>query len=345
MLCGAENWVEIADWADAKRAWLTEWLGLEHGIPSHGTLDRVFDRLDPVQFETGFLRWVQGTLTPQADPVVAIDGKTVRRAGDGRSGRSPLHLVSAWASGQRLVLGQEAVATKSNEITAIPLLLDRLDLTGQTVTIDAMGCQRTLDTQIIDGGGNYVLALKDNHPDLLEDVIDCFRMAEWVADGRLAGVTTVEKDHGRLERRTCATIADPDVIAWLDPDGPWTGLQSIARVMAIRTVGEHEPTTATWYYLTSLPGAARPIADAVRSHWGIENGLHWVLDMAFDDDQNRTRAGHSAETLALVRKLALNLLRLEPTRKHGIKASRLRAGWDDAYLLRVLGAVEMQSPC
>ena len=339
VLCGAENWVEIADWADAKRAWLTDWLGLRHGTPSHDTLGRVFDRLDPVQFEAGFLRWVQGTLTPQTDPVVAIDGKTVRRSGDGRTGRSPLHLVSAWASGQRLVLGQEAVATKSNEIMAIPLLLDRLDLSGQTVTIDAMGCQRTIAAQIIDGGGDYVLALKDNHPDLLEDVIDCFQMADRVADGGQARATTVEKDHGRLERRVCATIADPDVIAWLDPDGHWTGLRSIARVTATRTVGERDPTTATRYYLTSLPGAARPIAEAVRSHWGIENGLHWVLDMAFGEDQNRTRVGHSAANLALVRKLALNLLRLEPTRKHGIKASRLRAGWDHDYLLRVLGAV------
>ncbi len=335
VLCGAENWVEIADWADAKRAWLTDWLGLDHGIPSHDTLGRVFDRLDPVQFEAGFLRWVQGTLTPQADPVVAIDGKAVRRSGDGRTGRSPLHLVSAWASGQRLVLGQEAVATKSNEITAIPLLLDRLDLTGQTVTIDAMGCQRSIAAQIIGGGGNYVLALKDNHPDLLEDVIDCFRMAPTPDDRD----RTIGKDHGRRETRVCETITDPDVMAWLDPEQHWPGLRSIARVTATRVVGEQDPTTATRYYLTSLPGDAHPIAAAVRSHWGIENGLHWVLDVAFGEDQSRTRAGHSAENLALVRKLALNLLRLEPTRKHGIKASRLRAGWDQDYLLRVLGAV------
>lgn len=339
VLCGAENWVEIADWADAKRDWLTEWLHLEHGVPSHDTLGRVFERLGPVQFETGFLRWVQGTVTPHADPVIAIDGKTVRRSGDTRTGRSPLHLVSAWANGQRLVLGQQAVAAKSNEITAIPVLLDRLDLTGQTVTMDAMGCQRTIATQIINGGGDYVLAIKDNHPELLEDVMDCFALADRVADAGPDRATTVEKGHGRLEQRVCETIADPAVIAWLDPEQHWTGLRAIARVTATRVVGEQDPTLATRYYLTSLPGHARPIAEAVRSHWGIENGLHWVLDMAFGEDQNRTRAGHGAENLALIRKLALNLLRLEPTRTHGIKASRLRAGWDHDYLLRVLGAI------
>lgn len=334
VLGGAENWVEIADWADAKRAWLTEWLGLQHGVPAPDPLGRVFDRLDPVQCESGFLRWVQGTLTPHTDPVIAIDAKTVRRSGDACHGHGPLHLVRAWASGQRLVLSQEAGAGKSNEITAIPLLLERLDLTGQTVTIDAMGCQRTIAAQIIAGGGDYVLARKDTHPDPLEEVIACFRMAPMPADR----AATIGKDHGRRETRVCETIDDPAVIAWLDPDRTWLGLRSIARVTATRTVGDQDPITATRSDLTSLPAAARPIAAAVRSHWGIENGLPWVLDLAFGEDQNRTRAGHSAETLALVRKLALNLLRLEPTRKHGIKASRLRAGWDHDYLLRGLGA-------
>ncbi len=335
VICGAENWVEIADWAEAKKVWLTEWLHLEHGTPSHDTLGRVFDRLDPVQFETGFLRWVQGIFNPKAGDVVALDGKTVRRSGDARTGQAPLHLVSAWASGQRLVLGQERTATKSNEITAIPLLLQRLVLTDQIVTIDAMGCQRAIAAQIIDQEGDYVLALKDNHPELHEDVIDCFTMAATMADVS----QRVDKDHGRRERRVCETIDDPEMIVWLDPDGAWPGLRSIARVTATRRVGEQDPTTTTRYYLSSLPGNAQTIAKAVRSHWGIENQLHWVLDVAFREDENRARTGHSAENLALIRKLALNLLRLEPTRKRGIKASRLRAGWDDAYLLRVLGSV------
>lgn len=177
VLSGAENWVEIAEWAKVKQAWLTDWLGLEHGVPSHDTLGRVFGRLDPAQFETGFLRWVQGTITPRPGEVIAVDGKTVRRSGDTYTGRSPLHLVNAWAHGQRLVLGKEAVAEKSNEITAIPLLLARLDLTGQIVTIDAMGCQRAIAAQIVDQGGDDVLALKDNQADLREDVVDSFTVA------------------------------------------------------------------------------------------------------------------------------------------------------------------------
>lgn len=335
VLCGAENWVEIAAWADAKRTWLTGWLGLEHGIPSHDTLGRVFDRLDPVQFEAGFAQWVQGMVTPAAGDIVALDGKTVRRSGDTATGRAPLHLVSAWAHDQRLVLGQEAVADKSNEITAIPRLLQRLVLTDHIVTIDAMGCQRAIAAQIVEQGGDYVLALKENQPDLLEDVVDCFTLAT-----TMDGVhRSIGKDHGRRETRVCETITDPAVIAWLDPAQAWDGLCSIARVTATRRVGEQEPTTTTRYYLSSLPGNAKTIAHAVRSHWGIENQLHWVLDVAFREDENRTRRGHSAENLALIRKLALNLLRQEPTRKHGIKASRLRAGWDTDYLLRVLGAV------
>lgn len=335
MLSGAENWVEIAAWAEAKKDWLTDWLGLAHGIPSHDTFGRVFNRLDPAQFETGFRRWVHGRLTPQAGDVIAIDGKTVRRSGDARTGRSPLHLVSAWVSGQRLVLGQEAVASKSNEITAIPMLLERLVITDQVVTIDAMGCQRTVAAQIVDQDGDYVLALKENQADLLADVIDSFAVATCM-DGTHR---TVEKDHGRLETRLCETIDDPAVISWLDPEQAWAGLRSIARVTATRCLAAQAPTTTTRYYLSSLPGEARVIAHAVRSHWGIENDLHWVLDVAFREDDNRARKGHSAENLALIRKLALNLLRIEPTRTHGIKASRLRAGWDTDYLLRVLGAV------
>ena len=266
---------------------------------------------------------------------IALDGKTVRRSGEAQTGQRPLHLVSAWANGQRLVLAQEAVPDKANEITALPLLLERLALTGQVVTIDAMGCQRAIAKQIIDGGGDYVLALKANQPELLDDVIDSFQMAR-----RFTGQhQTVEKDHGRLESRVCRTIADPATLTWLDPDGAWPGLRSIAMVTATRHVtGSETPTTQVRYYVSSLPGAARPIAEAVRSHWGIENGLHWVLDMAFREDESRTRTGASAQNLALLRKLALNLIRQDPTRKHGVKAMRMRAAWDTDYLLHLLGA-------
>ena len=334
VISGAESWVEVAQWGRIKQDWLADWLDLPHGIPTHDTFGRVFARIDPAQFEAGFLRWVQAVARTASPEVIALDGKTIRRSGDTYAGTRPLHLVSAWASGQRLVLGQEAVETKDNEITTLPSLLARLDLAGQTVTIDAMGCQREIAAQIVDQGGAYVLALKANHPDLLEDVIDCFAMAAQPD----ATHRTVGKDHGRLEWRTCETIADPDVIAWLDPEGAWTGWRSIARVTATRQVGEQAATTSVRYYLTSLPGSAKPIAQAVRSHWGIENGLHWVLDMAFREDECRARRGHSAQNLAVLRKLALTLIQQDRARKVGVKASWLRAGWDTGYLLHLLGA-------
>jgi len=331
VICGAESWVEVEDWADAKLEWLQTWLELPNGIPSHDTFGRVFSRINPAQFEAGFLRWVQGVAVATAGAVLAIDGKTVRaaRALNG----SPLHVVSAWASTNRLVIGQEAVELKSNEITAIPILLARLDLHQQVVTIDAMGCQRSIAAQIVAQGGDYVLALKDNHPDLATNVQDSFALA--TADPARQS-TSVGKGHGRIEIRTCRTITDPETLAWLDPEGAWDGLRSLAMVESERRVNG-VVTRKTRYYLSSLAGEAKVIAAAVRSHWGIENQLHWVLDVAFREDASRAHVGHSAENLALLRKLALNLLRIEPTRKHGVKASRLRAGWDTTYLLRVLG--------
>jgi predicted transposase YbfD/YdcC len=333
VIWGAERWGEVEDGGDAKRAWLETWLARPHGIPSHDPFGRVFSRLDPAQFEAGFVRWVQGSITATAGEVIAIDGKTGRRAGHRRNGEHPLPLVSAWASQHRLGLGQEAVETKSNEITAIPLVLARLDLTEQIVTIDAMGCQRALAEQIVGQGGDYVLALKANHPELAANVRDRFALtaAEPAPRDRAVG-----KGHGRIEVRTCRTITDPATLAWRDPEGAWPGLRSLAMVDAERRING-VVTKQARDYLSSLPGEAKPIAEAVRSHWGIENGLHWVLDVAFREDESRARTGHSAANLALLRKLALNLLRTEPTRRPGVTASRLRAGWDDTYLLRVLG--------
>ncbi len=334
VVSGAESWVDVEHWGRAKQEWLADWLELPHGIPSHDTFGRVFARIDPAQFEAGFLRWVQTVARTATPEVIALDGKTIRRSGDRSTGTRPLHLVSAWASAQRLVLAQEAVDVKENEITTLPTLLARLDLTGQIVTIDAMGCQREIAAQIVDGGGDYVLALKANHPDLLTNVTDTFALAT-APDGVNR---TVDKNHGRFEVRVCETISDPAVIAWLDPEARWSGLRTIVRVTATRRVGEQDPTTSVRCYLSSLPGEAQPIAEAVRSHWGIENGLHWVLDMAFREDESRARTGHSARNLAVLRKLALTLIQQDRTRKAGVKASRLRAGWDTGYLLRLLGA-------
>lgn len=334
VISGAESWVEVAQWGRIKQDWLADWLELPHGIPAHDTFGRAFARIDPAQFESGFLRWVQAVARTATPEVIALDGKTVRRSGDTYAGTRPLHLVSAWATAQRLVLAQAAVDTKDNEITTLPHLLAQLDLTGQIVTIDAMGCQREIAAQIVDGGGDYVLALKANQPDLHEDVIDCFAMAAQPD----ASARTVEKDHGRLEVRVCETIHDPAVIAWLDAAQRWPGLRTIARVTATRPVGTQEPTTSVRYYLSTLPGDAKPIAEAVRSHWGIENSLHWVLDMAFREDESRARTGDSAHNLAVLRKLALTLIQQDRARKVGVKASRLRAGWDTGYLLHLLGA-------
>jgi predicted transposase YbfD/YdcC len=336
VLSGADTFVDIAHWGHAKRDWLAEWLVLPNGIPSHDTFGRVFARLDPDQVQQGFLRLVQAmvaTAPPETlTPVIALDGKTVRRSGDRQTGQAPLHVISAWATAQRLVLAQRVVDTKDNEISTLPELLRQFALHGQIVTIDAIGCQTELAAQIVAGTGDYVLALKANQEELAELVQFSFAHMD-APDGQ---VRTVEKDHGRLEWRVCETIADPAVIAWLDPDGRWPGLRSIARVTATRQVTGQEPTTAVRYYVSSLAGDAQELARAVRSHWGIENSLHWVLDLGFREDESRVRMGAAQENLTVVRKLALALIQHDPRRTTGVAASRKKAGWDTDYLRYLL---------
>lgn len=335
VVAGADTWVAVETFGRRKEAFLRGFLALPNGIPSHDTFGRVFAALDPTAFEACFLAWVRATVRATAGQVVAIDGKTARRSHDRAAGKGPLHLVSAWAAANGVVLGQLATEEQSNEITAIPALLQVLAIRGCIVTIDALGCQTAIARTIRAGAADYVLAVKGNHPQLAAEIAEVFADARGPnAGGYAVGYhATIEQDHGRIERRRCWTIADPAVVAWLDPQGAWADLATIALVEGERDGGPPERRSD----LSSLDGDAERLLTAVRSHWAIENRLHWVLDLAFREDECRVRTGHAAENLAVVRHIALNLLRRETTAKVGVATKRLMAGWDDAYLLSVLG--------
>jgi predicted transposase YbfD/YdcC len=369
MICGADGFVEMEAWGRAREPWLRERLELAGGIPSHDTFNRVFARLDPVAFERCFRAWTEAlreALSPPADapadplpegamatsppaPRIALDGKRLRRSFDRGTGQAALHLVSAWATEQRLVLGQVKVGAGGNEITALPELLSLLDLAGCLVTIDAIGCQREIARQIVAQGGDYVLAVKANQPALLEDVqlfLDDAREQEFRGVSHQAH-QTFDAEHGRQERRVYFVTGE---VAWLrerhQTQGAdrWAGLASIGMVEARRREGGPgtPESVERRYYISSLAGdatgSAQQFAEAVRGHWGIENGLHWVLDVAFREDDCRVRRAHAPQNLATLRQLAVNLLRREPTAKVGVKTRRLKAAWDLAYLEKVLAA-------
>ena len=329
ILSGAESWNDIADYGRDKLEWLKTFLQLPGGIPSHDTFNRVFSALDPEEMERGFAAWVSSITKLTAGEVVAIDGKTL--CGTRETGKKQLvHLVSAWASANNLVLGQRKVDEKSNEITAIPKLLEALELAGTVVTIDAMGCQREIASRIIEKKADYVLAVKDNQGLLAEQVRDSFLLlpCEAVAE-------EIDCGHGRVEQRKCSVIAD---LSLIEKAAEWASLQGLVRIESERyhkVSGKIEREIR--YYITSLrPDAARLNA-VIRQHWGIENKLHWVLDVGFSEDLDRKRAGHSAQNFSLLNRIALNLLKQETTFKRGIKGKRLKAAWNHPYLLKLLG--------
>jgi predicted transposase YbfD/YdcC len=336
VIAGADNWEDVEEFGKARLEWFRTFLELPNGIPSHDTFTRVFARLDPEQFQTCFLRWMKSVSEVIGGQVIAIDGKVLRRSHDKGIGKAAIDMVSAWASANRLVLGQVKVDEKSNEITAIPHLLEALAVSGCIVTIDAMGCQTDIAEQIIEREAEYVLALKENQGHLYEDVEHLFADLE---DSQYKAYEfdyekTVNKDHGRIETRECWTISDPEILRHLRGIANWKNLTTVSRIRAQRWIGE-EKSCEDRYHIASTSGAKR-ILWAVRSHWGIENELHWTLDLAFDEDRSRVRKDHGAENLAVLRHIALNLLKQEKTCKRGMKGKRLLAGWNQDYLLKVL---------
>jgi predicted transposase YbfD/YdcC len=333
VVAGAKDWQQVVTFAQQRQVWLKTFLALPNGLPSHDTFERVFDRLDPQAFQVCFQRWVEALAGTLGLKHIAIDGKTLRHSGNTVKGWRSLHLVSAWATQCHLSLGQVAVEEKSNEITAIPLLLEMLDLHGALVTIDAMGCQKEIAKKIIEGQGDYILAVKDNQPRLLEDITACLEKA-LDSNYQLAGCdthTTTDKKHGRRERRSYVVVHNPEGIR---DQELWRGLQVVGLCLCERTI-HGETSEEVHYFIGSRLMNARAYGAALRGHWGIENNLHWQLDVTFGEDGNRVQKRHGAANLALVRRLALSLLKRHPG-KGSMACKQLAAALNPEFLEEIL---------
>ena len=337
VICGAETWNDIELFGSERLDWLRQFLELKNGIPSHDTFGRVFARINGEQFQVCFITWVQAVFRTTKGQVIAVDGKQARRSHDRTNDKKAIHIVSAWATANHLVLGQQKVDEKSNEITAIPELLRLLEVNGCIVTIDAMGCQTEIAEQIVDQGTDYVLTVKENQGHLHEDIDLFFQLAHQNNFQRVDHTydRTVNKEHGRIEIRQCWAISGEESLQFLRDHKQWKGLQAIAMVNSQRQVNG-KTTIETRYYISSLANDAKKILHAARSHWGVENSLHWVLDVAMGEDDSRIRKGSAPENMATLRRIALNLLKQERTLKRGIKGKRLKAALNPDYLLKVL---------
>jgi len=339
VIAGAETWQDIETFGKSKEAWLKQFLALENGVPSHDTLGDVFGMIDGDEFQRGFIRWIEQVFKVTGGQVIAFDGKTARRSHDKSIGKDAIHMVSAWASGNGITLGQRKVDDKSNEITAIPELLRLLTITGCIVTIDAMGCQKKIAQTIREEQADYVLSVKDNQKNLHQDIVDWFAYADQVHFQNMTYdyYETVNKGHGRIEIRRCWAIADPVAFEYIRHYEGWTDLQTIVRVQRERRLLD-KVQQETAYYISSLSPNAQQILEATRTHWAIENCLHWVLDVLFREDDSRIRKDNSPQNMAVLRHIALNILKQDAS-KGSLKQKRYRATLDDSFLFQLLAQV------
>jgi len=336
-ICDANTWTDVELFGQAKEQWFRVFLELPHGTPSHDTFGRVFAQLDPEQFQECFREWTAAVEERTLGQIIALDGKQLRRSHDKTLGKKAIYMVSAWASKNSLVLGQRKVDEKSNEIMAVPKLLETLEISGCIVTTDAMNCQTTIAQKVVENDADYVFVVKGNQGRLLETIQGLFDDPDEMRWVDCDYHKTVDGDHGRIETRQCWTTSDPEYLKYIASFADWPGLQSIGMIEAKRRTSEGT-TVKRRYFISSLASNAEQLLYAVRTYWGIENKLHWVLDLAFREDESRVRKGNGPQNFAVLRHIALNLLRREGTAKISIRAKRKKAGWDNDYLLKVLTA-------